>query len=445
MIIHPHRSILGPIPDDWDTIQLQKCLAVSTAGNWGDEHGEVTLPVLRSTNFTDSRELDLRDVALRGLSKKDAAKFTLLRGDILVERSGGGPAQPVGRVVVLDRDLPSSAFSNFVQLLRVDKEVMNPDYVSWCLYRLHACGIVERLQHQTTQMRNLDIRDYVRVRLPRPSSEEQQLIANSIQLVDESIRAAKTELDKAQRLKTALLQQLFTKGLSGRFDSLSESKWLICPSHWKRVQLRRIAKVEAGFTMGRDLRGKNTVEVPYLTVVNVLEGRLSLNEVSSSVIKVGELETGLLAIGDVLMTEGGDRDKLGRGCIWNGEIERCAYQNHIFRVRFDPGTLNPLLFHFLLQSSQAKRYFFSHAKQTSNLCTINSRELKQFEVPLPPDDEQREMVNIFLAAEDFIHCVEQKIVATEREKCSLLTKLLTGHIRLHQVVKPLHVARYGVG
>ena len=127
-----------------------------------------------------------------------------------------------------------------------------------------------------------------------------------------------------------------------------------------------------------------------------------------------------------------DRNKLGRGCIWQGEIDRCAYQNHIFRVRFDPETLHPLLFHFLLQSYQAKRYFFSHAKQTSNLCTINSRELKRFEVPVPPPEEQKEMLNILEAAEDSIRSAERKIAETERVKRSLLQNLLTGRIRLRE-------------
>jgi hypothetical protein len=84
MITQPHRSILGPIPDEWDTIELRKCLAVSEAGDWGDEHGDVTLSVLRSTNFTDSREVDFAEVALRGFSEKDADKFVLLEGVVSV-------------------------------------------------------------------------------------------------------------------------------------------------------------------------------------------------------------------------------------------------------------------------------------------------------------------------------------------------------------------------
>src|SRR5207302_5638891 len=130
---------------------LHACLKFSWAGDWGDETGEVELRVLRSTNFTDSRRLDLNDVASRYFSISQAERFKLRAGDILVERSGGGPTQPVGRVVVLDDDLPGFGVSNFVQLVRVDGQIIDPDYVGWCLYRLHQSGVIERLQHQTTQ------------------------------------------------------------------------------------------------------------------------------------------------------------------------------------------------------------------------------------------------------------------------------------------------------
>jgi len=132
-------------------------------------------------------------------------------------------------------------------------------------------GIVERLQHQTTQMRNLDYRDYVRILLPRPSPEEQTTIVEVMEGVVKAIRAAKKEVEAAQHLKVALLQQLFSRGLPGRSSGQYTSKWLTCPSHWDRTQLRADSKVEAGFTMGRDLRGRDTLSVPYLTVVNVLE------------------------------------------------------------------------------------------------------------------------------------------------------------------------------
>src|SRR6516225_7188383 len=120
MITHPDRSFLGTIPNSWGAIPLRKCLEEQSAGDWGDEHGEVMLRVLRSTNFGDSLEADYSDVALRGFSATGAQRFVLRKRDILLERSGGGPGQPVGRVVVLGEDLAGYGFTNFVQLLRVD-------------------------------------------------------------------------------------------------------------------------------------------------------------------------------------------------------------------------------------------------------------------------------------------------------------------------------------
>jgi type I restriction enzyme S subunit len=131
-----------------------------------------------------------------------------------------------------------------------------------------------------------------------------------------------------------------------------------------------------------------------------------------------------------LMTEGGDRDKLGRGGMWREGITPCSYQNHIFRVRLNPDEYKPELFHFLIQTYQAKNYFYAHAKQTNNLCTINSRELKNWRVPIPPTDEQVEMVKLLQAAENQVISVQTKVVALLEMKRSLLQNLLTGKIRI---------------
>jgi len=182
--------------------------------------------------------------------------------------------------------------------------------------------------------------------------------------------------------------------------------------------------------MGRDLSRHETVTVPYVTVVNVQDGRFELNSIGSIEIKKEELNTDLLQYGDILMTEGGDRDKLGRGGMWQDEISPCSYQNHIFRVRLDAQEYKPELFHFLIQTYQAKNYFYAHAKQTSNLCTINSRELKNWPVPIPPMPEQKRMIEVLEAAEKQEASVEQKFEALNQVKRSLLKNLLTGKIRI---------------
>jgi type I restriction enzyme S subunit len=268
------------------------------------------------------------------------------------------------------------------------------------------------------------------------STSEQEKIAERMNAAAGALSAAEAKLTAARRLKTALMQQLFTRGIPGKHDKLVQTKWFEAPASWTPRQLRQIAKIEAGFTMGRDLSRHETIEVAYLTVVNVQEGGFDLSNVEHVLVKQSELDGLLLRSGDILMTEGGDRDKVGRGGIWLGAIQPCVYQNHIFRVRLKPDTYKPELFHYLLQTWYAKNYFYAHAKQTSNLCTINSRELKRFPLFEPPQDEQEEMIMLLSAVDEQVAGVKNEIKALARLKRSLLQNLLTGKVR----VKPLETS-----
>jgi len=200
--------------------------------------------------------------------------------------------------------------------------------------------------------------------------------------------------------------------------------------HGPGKPLFQVADISSGFTMGRDLSGKATMAVAYLTVVNVLDGSLALTEVSQTDIKQSELEGLRLQAGDVLMTEGGDRDKLGRGCIWEGQLDPMVYQNHIFRIRPHDRQMQSWFLHYLLQAPSSKRYFFSVAKQTNNLCTINSRELRRFVIPTIPPENQDLWVRRMRSADALRDALRRQITAARRVKQSLLQNLLTGRIRL---------------
>jgi type I restriction enzyme S subunit len=310
---------------------------------------------------------------------------------------------------------------------------MNPDFLYYGLRRWRRS--IQRLGQGST-FEAVTARQLKQVIVAVPTDkDEQRRIAAALKLADDSIAKAKAkakakaELEATRELKRSLLRSLFTEGIK-RPDSLHKSKWITCPIHWNIKPLKTFSKISSGFTMGRDLSRCKTVTVPYVTVVNVQGGRFDLSGINSIEIKEEELETDLLQYGDILMTEGGDRDKLGRGGMWREEITPCSYQNHIFRVRLDAKVYKPELFHFLIQTYQAKNYFFAHAKQTSNLCTINSRELKNWPVPIPPMEEQEIMVDAFQAIERQESAVEKKLDALQLLKKSLLQNLLTGKIRI---------------
>lgn len=210
MITHRAETILGNIPVDWKKKQLKDLTETQFAGDWGKDDGEQAVPVMRSTNFTNEGRLDLRDVATRYFSSEKAESFGLKRGDLLIERSGGGPEQPVGRVAFISEDMPGAMVSNFVQVLRPDSSKVNPEFLGWVLYELQRSGVIERVQQQSTQMRNLNWRHYQRLLLPWPELLEQERIAAALRLAEDAITSAQEALEAARELKQSLLQNLLT-------------------------------------------------------------------------------------------------------------------------------------------------------------------------------------------------------------------------------------------
>jgi type I restriction enzyme S subunit len=162
----------------------------------------------------------------------------------------------------------------------------------------------------------------------------------------------------------------------------------------KEELLGNISNIASGVTKGQNYNGRKTVEVPYLRVANVQDGYLDLSEIKTIQALPSEIEELRLKPGDVVMTEGGDFDKLGRGAIWRGEIENCIHQNHIFRVRLDTKKVMPEFFENYLLSPEAKDYFLIASKQTTNLASINMTQLKRLPVPLYPLNLQEEFAGV---------------------------------------------------
>ncbi|TBA13899.1 restriction endonuclease subunit S [Rhizobium ruizarguesonis] len=155
------------------------------------------------------------------------------------------------------------------------------------------------------------------------------------------------------------------------------------PSNWTQMALDHVAEVQTGIAKGKSING-STVSVPYLRVANVQDGHVDLSVMKEIVLKPSEVDRYSLRKGDVLFTEGGDFDKLGRGTVWNAEIEPCLHQNHVFAVRPSPKHLLPEFLAFQAASEYGRRYFQLSSKQSTNLASINSTQLKQFPVRLPP-------------------------------------------------------------
>lgn len=150
------------------------------------------------------------------------------------------------------------------------------------------------------------------------------------------------------------------------------------------LTLGEVAEIVSGVTKGRNLDGKATRIVPYLAVVNVQDRSLDLSVIKSIEATEDEILRYRLKTNDLLLTEGGDPDKLGRGTLWNDELPECIHQNHIFRVRLTSDQANPLFLNWLVGGPRGKRYFLRSAKQTTGIASINMTQLRGFSLLLPP-------------------------------------------------------------
>ncbi|MPM07185.1 Type-1 restriction enzyme EcoKI specificity protein [bioreactor metagenome] len=201
---------------------------------------------------------------------------------------------------------------------------------------------------------------------------------------------------------------------------------------WVWTYLANVAEISGGVTKGRMLQGNDVMRLPYLRVANVQDGYLDLSEMKEIEIKKQELARYALMNGDILFTEGGDRDKLGRGCVWRSEIDVCIHQNHIFKARVNEILIVPEYIALTTRSSFSKKYFDAVASQTVNLASINMTNLCALPLLLPPLEEQKEIVRqvdkLFALADKVEEHYQKARVRVDALAQSVLAKAFRGEL-----------------
>lgn len=238
--------------------------------------------------------------------------------------------------------------------------------------------------------RHFPLFDQYAIPLP-PIAEQQRIVARIESLftkLDEAKQKAQEALDSFETLKAAILHKAFTGELTAQWRK-DHGVGMEC---WKTKKLSEVSQLQTGLMKGKHYTGK-TVMLPYLRVANVQDGFLNLDEIKEIEVSEEQVERYSLVAGDVLFTEGGDYDKLGRGTVWQSEIENCLHQNHIFVVRPHTDVLNPYFLSYQAGSRYGKQYFLKCSKQTTNLASINSTQLKGFPVLMPTIEEQAQIVS----------------------------------------------------
>jgi len=267
---------------------------------------------------------------------------------------------------------------------------------------------------RATTADNFPIDNLKNLEVPLPPMEEQRRIAAILDQAD-ALRAKRRE---ALAHLDDLTQSIF-------LDTFGDLQTDDTPS----ITLGEVTHIASGITKGRMLGDLSTHLVPYLAVSNVQDGRLDLSSVKEIAASASEIERYRLRSGDLVLTEGGDPDKLGRGTVWNDELPLCIHQNHIFRVRIaDSEQLHPTYLSQSMSGRTARAYFLRSAKQTTGIASINMTQLRGLPVVVPPHYQQLEFVGRAEAVRQQMCWAKDHVAAMDSLFASLQSRAFAGEL-----------------
>lgn len=353
----------------------------------------------------------------------------VLAGDLVIHAMDGF----AGAIGVSDADGKSTpVYSVCTPALNADAH-----YFALLLRHMALSGFVTALAKGVRE-RSTDFRwsDASVLDLPCPPLSEQREIVSFLDRetakIDALVEEQRRLIELLKEKRQAVISHAVTKGLDLTVPMKDSGvEWLGgVPAHWSVAPLRYVARVQTGVAKGKDLEGRIARTVPYLRVANVQDGHIDLTDVAEIEIAEHDVSRYLLRRGDVLMNEGGDFDKLGRGDIWQGQIDPCVHQNHVFAVR--PTGVSAEWLNLITSSSYAQQYFMTRSKQSTNLASISSRNVMNLPVVLPPPSEQASLVarvgEIVLTLAEMRETAEGAVKLLQERRAALISAAVTGKI-----------------
>ena len=425
------QSKIGTVCGDFDTFQLKSVLVKNDAGDWGSEPDDRAIGVIRSTNFNNDGKLDLSNIAYRTLSEKKFKEKKLFANDILIERSGGSETQPVGRVGFVTDEMADKdyAFANFIQRISLNDEI-NPKFVYFCLQQMYEMGVTAGMQSQTTGIRNLDWKQYVKVSLPKPSPNEQTSIADILSKVDEAIAAVQDSIAAAERLKKSLMQNLLTGRMKPDGTLRKEDEFYMDEKFGKVPKGWEVKKV-------KDFGDVITGKTPPTEKPDVFSDR----EHGFMFITPGDVDTAkYIEQTERYVSEKGIKysytlppNAVCEICIGStiGKIgittkECCTNQQITSVVVNDENDAE-----FFYYAMSARKDHFKSVAGINATPQINKSEYSKYRVLCPKTKtEQIKIAQKLSAIDTEINKKQNKIATLERLKKSLMQNLLTGRVRV---------------
>lgn len=406
--------------EGWQTTSLgDACTFIN--GLWkGEEPPFVHVGVIRNTNFTKDGTLDDTDIAYLDVEAKKFAKRRLEFGDIILEKSGGGPKQPVGRVVRFDRTQGDFSFSNFTAAIRVkDARAIDSSYLHRYLYWVYLSGRTEAMQSHSTGIRNLNSDAYKAITVPYPSLPEQRRIVAILDEAFEGIAIAKANAEKNLRNAREL------------FSTSHEALLLDECGDRDELKLGEIASFRNGINYTKQSNGR---VVPIIGVKDFKSHFWAPTHNLERIAIDGELSANdMVSEGDILcVRSNGNPELIGR-CILAGALSEPVTHSG-FTIRITLRNHEKSLPRYVCQFMRSRkvRRKLADGGNGLNIKSLNQRMLADISVPLPSFADQLRIVSkieaMELATSDLAAVTQRKLSALDELTKSLLNQAFTGQL-----------------
>lgn len=424
---------LGEIPSHWEVVPTKSCLDSSTSGIWGNDpiNDGSDIICLRVADFNYEKGVVRIDkLTYRNYSKDLSNDKVLKDGDLLLEKSGGGDLFPVGRVVRFDSCLPTATCSNFIQILRPNKNVCS-SFIYYSFYVKYTRKVNGLFFNQTTGIQNLKVKEYLNSPIALPPLSEQDAIASYLDSVttqiDVAIEQQKKMIELLNERKQIIINNAVTKGLDPNVKMKDSGvDWIgEIPEGWEVCSLKKVATI----ILGKMLSNNPTEKYPYLCAKDVHYGNVDLSDLKMMYFSKEERERYRVQNGDMLIVEGGAG---AGGCaVFDGDME-VFIQNSIMIVRGNSNMDNRFICYFFQTINQKGYVEFICNKAT--IPHFTKEKVGAVMLPIPPIEEQMQIVNkiksICEPIDNAINAANDQISLLQERKQIIINEVVTGKVKV---------------
>jgi type I restriction enzyme S subunit len=436
-----HHKSKKELPSSWVSIPLREIVLLSIGGDWGVEpnkkiEGYVATKVIRGTDYKNWYSLKTKNAAIRLIKESSLLKRKLELGDLVVEISGGGPDQPVGRTIVIDSDALSDEFplicSNFFRRIHLSSKV-SPYYVNYFLLYAYLNGELNKFQTNTINLRNLKFELFLNYQIPLPPRRIQEDIVQRLDDLMSKVHTSKLTIDGIIPALSLTKNQVLNSAIKGELTK-SWRRESRMNDNWELVTLNDLLlKIESGKSVKCEERPPKRNEIGIIKVSAVTWGMFQENESKTIINNNHYQKRYVIKEGDFLFSRANTTELVG-ACVIVGTLKKkLMLSDKILRFLLDETKVEPKWLIYFLRSSEGRSQIESLASgNQQSMKNISQDKIRSIKIELPTIEEQRQVISVIEERLEALNMVTQRQKDLAKKLSELPLNILESTFRIEK-------------